>query len=144
MTSFVTVCRPFVLYWITNPNRPAKAGNCVKCMFLVVITMSPAYMLYRLGIPYKQVQRAGCPALVDSYANIIRVANSNPVAARVFLHNRTIALILNWHFYPGKPLSSDQHKQMRQNRMERRDGATVWHCRGWGSGYKERCLLTCL
>ena len=101
-------------------------------------------MPYGLGIPYRQVLRAGCPALVDSHANTVKVAGSTPVAARVFLHNRFIAIIHYRHIYPGKPFSSDQYKQMRQNRMERREVANLCCCRGWGSGYKERCLLTCL
>ena len=68
--------------------------------------MPPAYMLHRLGIPYRQALRAGCPALVDSHANTVKVASSNPVAARMFLHNSAIALILNRHIYPGKLLGS--------------------------------------
>ena len=93
-------------------------------------------MLHRLGIPYKQALRAGCPALVDSHANTVKLASSNPVAARVFLHNRFIALIHYCHVCPGKSLSSYQNMQMRQNRMERREVANLCRCLGWGSGYK--------
>ena len=88
--------------------------RCVKGIYFVVFVISPAYMLYSLGIPYRPVLRAGCPALVDSHANIVKVASSKSVAARVFLHNRFIAIIHYRHIYPGKPFSSDQNKQMRQ------------------------------
>ena len=93
-----------------------------------------------LRIPYKQVLRAGCPALVDSYANIVKVASSNPVAARVFLHNRLIALIRYQYIYPSKSLSSDQNAKTGWNAGT----GLSFDGSGVGQWIYEGCLLTCL
>ena len=55
-----------------------------KAIYFVVLLRHPP-ICCSLRIPYKQVLRAGCPALVDSHTNIVKVASSNPAAARVVL-----------------------------------------------------------